>query len=85
MKPMVFMSLPKYGIGYIVLPCSVTSVLPSCHSVIISFPIIISTKIAHIQLKFDTWMCIMNIQVEIEFGSVPLIVDRVMPYELRNK
>lgn len=37
--------------------------------IIIHFLIIISTTVAHTQLKFDTWMCVMNIQTEFKFGS----------------
>lgn len=41
-------------LGHIMLPR---------HSVIINFPIIISTIVAHIQLKFDIWMYHRNVQV----------------------
>lgn len=69
-------------LGLIVLPHSV--ILSFYHSIIILFLIIISTTVAHIQIKIDTWMCLMNIhvQVEFEFGLGPMILDRVMPLEL---
>lgn len=38
----------------------------------IHFPIIISTTVAHIRLKFDVLMYLMNIQVKFEFGSSPM-------------
>lgn len=60
---------------------SVTLAVPSFRpSVIIHFPIIISTTVATIQLKFDTWMCLMNIQVEFEFGFGPMIIYQSCAY-----
>lgn len=52
------------------------------HSILIHFPIIISTTVADIQLKFDTWMCLINIQVKIKFGSGLKIYERDLPLEL---
>lgn len=70
-------------LGHIVLP---RSVIPTFRpSVIIHFPIVISTTDAHTQLKFDTLMCLMNIQFEFEFSSGPMIFDRVMSLKLRKK
>lgn len=40
------------------------------------------STVAHIQLKYKICMCHMNIQVEFEFGSGPMIFGRVMPFEL---
>lgn len=70
----------KMARTYSVTPFRQSALLSFCHSVIIHFPIIISTSVAHIQLKFDTWMWLMNI--EFEFGL--MIFDRVMPLELRK-
>lgn len=59
--------------SYSITPLSHSDIL-SCHSVIIHFPIIISTPAAHIQLKFDLWMFLMNIQLAFEFRSVLIIL-----------
>lgn len=55
-----------------------------CLSVIIHFQIIISTIVAHIQLKFNTWTCLINIQVKFEFGSVRWFLT-VLSLELIKK
>lgn len=76
--------MPRHGMAgaYSVSPFR-HSVVPSfCHSVIIHFPIIISTTVAHIQLKFEIRMYLMHILVRFEFSSGSLIFDKVMPLEL---
>lgn len=65
---------------YFYAPTKVLIILFS-HSIIIHFPIIISTTFADIQLKFNTWMCLINIQAKIEFGSGLIIYDRDLPLE----
>jgi hypothetical protein len=61
------------------------SFLPSFHpSVILSirhhqFPFIILRTVAHIQLKFDIWICHKIIQVKFEFGHGSMIFSRIMP------
>jgi hypothetical protein len=61
------------------------SVIPSFRpSVILSFrhhqfPFIILVTVAHIQLKFDIWICNEKIQVKFEFGHGSMIFGTVMP------
>lgn len=62
------------------------SVIPSsCQSVIIHFPIIIWTIVAHIQLEFNILMYLINSQATYEFSFGSLIFDEVMPLELWKK
>jgi hypothetical protein len=54
------------------------------HSVIPSFrhhqfPFIILITVAHIELKFDIWICHEKIQVKFEIGHGSMIFGRVMP------
>lgn len=63
---------PGNGWGQIMLPHLSFRhfVIPAfCHSVILHFPIIIATTVAHIQLKLNTRMCFINTQIKIWFRS----------------
>jgi hypothetical protein len=48
------------------------------------FPFIILRTVAHIQLKFDIWICHEKIQVKFEFGHGLMIFGRVMPLYFEN-
>jgi hypothetical protein len=69
---------PAIWPGHIVLPCSVLP--PFCHSVIISFIILVT--VAHIQLKFDIWICYEKIQVKFEFGHGSIFWQSYAPFTL---
>jgi hypothetical protein len=43
------------------------------------FPFIIAQTVLQIQLKFEIWICLRNVQVKIKFGHGSMIFGRVMP------
>lgn len=55
--------------------CTYSVTLSFHHSIIIHFLMMISTTIAHIQLKFDTLICLINTQVEFEYSFGSMIFD----------
>lgn len=56
-----------------------------CHSIIIYFPIIMSTTIIHMKFKYNILMYLINIQAEFEFSFGLMIFDKVMHLELKRK
>jgi hypothetical protein len=65
-----------------VLPSFSPSVILSfCHH---QFPFIILRTVAHIQLKFDIWICHEKIQVKFEFGHGSMILAELCPFYFEN-
>jgi hypothetical protein len=52
---------------------------------IISFPSLSLPTVAHIQLKFDTWIHGRNTQIKYEFDRGPMIFERVISNSGHNK
>ena len=64
--------------GHIVLSLSIIPDSVSAHYLII---LVIR---GHFQMKFGTYVCHVNPQADIEFGSGRIIFGRVMPFGLRK-